>query len=188
MKTCKDCQNLKPLQEFSQYNPRTLKDGTVKYYYRPYCKSCMSKRGEIFKRRRRELDPEYRAEKNLKSAIRRSGQRQSEEYRAYYLLADCKQSDKRKGLVCDLTRETITKIISPGDCSYCGETDLRLSLDRRDNSVGHTQNNVIRCCIRCNMIRGAMPFEAWMTLVPAIRSARELGQFGDWTAEIHKRK
>jgi hypothetical protein len=35
-------------------------------------------------------------------------------------------------------------------------------------------------CIRCNYIRGSMPFAAWTLLVPAIRQAVEQGLFGTW--------
>ena len=41
------------------------------------------------------------------------------------------------------------------ECIYCGETDWRkLGLDRINNSKPHTEDNVVPCCRRCNIIRG----------------------------------
>ena len=61
-----------------------------------------------------------------------------------------------------------------------------MSLDRVDNSLGHTKANVIACCIRCNFIRGTMPYEAWRCLIPGVRRAYKLGLFGTWTGAFHK--
>lgn len=39
-------------------------------------------------------------------------------------------------------------------CIYCGETDWRkLGCDRIDNKKGHTKDNVVPCCTRCNKLR-----------------------------------
>lgn len=56
-----------------------------------------------------------------------------------------------------------------------------MSLDRIDNSKGHIQANVVPACIRCNYLRGSMPHEAWLNLVPTIRETRIKGLFGTWT-------
>jgi hypothetical protein len=62
-----------------------------------------------------------------------------------------------------------------------------MTLDRKDNSIGHLLDNVVPCCIRCNYIRRDMPFEAWLIVATGIRKAKELGLFGTWTCSIHKR-
>lgn len=56
-----------------------------------------------------------------------------------------------------------------------------MSLDRIDNLKPHNQNNVNPSCVRCNLTRGDMPYEAWLFISPKIREAREKGLFGDWT-------
>lgn len=66
------------------------------------------------------------------------------------------------------------------DCFYCGETLLRMSLDRVDNSKGHTMDNVIPACVRCNYIRKDMPYDAWIVVAVGMRQAREQGLFGGW--------
>lgn len=57
-----------------------------------------------------------------------------------------------------------------------------MSMDRVDNSIGHTKSNVVPACIRCNYMRKDMPMEAWKFLVPYIKQAKENGLFGDWDA------
>lgn len=37
-------------------------------------------------------------------------------------------------------------------CIYCGDTH-RIGCDRIDNTLGHTKNNVVPCCIECNTAR-----------------------------------
>jgi hypothetical protein len=99
-----------------------------------------------------------------------------------YILKDCKRIDRVKGLgENDLDRLFLIPTISNG-CSYCGETQGRISLDRIDNEQPHNKSNVVPCCFRCNMIRGSMPYEAWLVVAPAVRVAKELGLFGNWRA------
>jgi hypothetical protein len=103
------------------------------------------------------------------------------------IMADCKKFDKKHGFCeFDLDSEFVLSLISTG-CHYCGETKLRMTLDRIDNAAGHTRTNVLPCCLRCNYIRGSMPFDAWMELVPAIRKAKELGLFGTWRSTPFKK-
>ena len=73
-------------------------------------------------------------------------------------------------------------------CRYCGETVLRISLDRIDNSQPHNKANVVPCCLRCNYLRGSMPYPAWLHIVPSVRGARLLGLFGDWRSQPFNRK
>lgn len=104
---------------------------------------------------------------------------------AVAILRDSKKSDRKKGLDNDLDLAFIESLIE-NPCFYCGETLLRMTLDRRDNSLGHLKSNVEAACLRCNYVRGAMPYEAWLYLVPGIRQAREAGAFGEWVGGMHK--
>lgn len=103
---------------------------------------------------------------------------------ARWILTDARKWDRRHGYVCDLSREDVAALIQ-GGCTYCGERELRVSLDRRDNTQGHTCANVVAACVRCNYLRRDMPFEAWMNLVPSIRETRERGLFGAWVGGVH---
>lgn len=73
----------------------------------------------------------------------------------------------------------VERLIENG-CEYCGDTELQMSVDRVDNRLGHTKSNVKPACIRCNYVRGSMPFEAWTLFIPVMERARELGLFGTW--------
>ncbi len=116
---------------------------------------------------------------NLRLNANRKRSRASGLDRARWILTDSKHSDKRNGRTCDLTKEIIEALIVTG-CAYCGDTNTMIGLDRKDNSKGHTVDNVTPACTRCNMIRRDMPLDAWLLLVPMIRLARAQGLFRDW--------
>lgn len=99
---------------------------------------------------------------------------------ARFILREARRSDKLRGTICDLTKEQIQTLIANG-CHYCGETKLRMTLDRIDNAKGHTLDNVVPACIRCNYARRNMPYEAWLCLTDGMKKARELGLFAGWT-------
>ena len=106
--------------------------------------------------------------------------------RSSIILKDSRRSDRRSNRYHNLTLDHIESLINQR-CSYCGELDLKMTLDRKDNAIGHTIDNVVPSCVRCNYIRRDMPYEAWLVVAHAIREARELGLFGAWTCEVHKR-
>ena len=103
------------------------------------------------------------------------------------ILVDAKKADKKRGRQNDLSLDFVEGAVASG-CAYCGETELRMTLDRIDNTLGHTKANTVPACERCNYIRRDMPYAAWYFLLPAIRAAREAGLFGDWTCSIHRRR
>lgn len=99
-----------------------------------------------------------------------------------YMCKDYKYKDRLAGFTdFDLSKEIIKELIKDG-CTYCGEepTKIRMTLDRIDNSKGHIRSNVLPACYRCNVMRGTMPYNAWLELVPAIRAVREKGLFENW--------
>lgn len=99
---------------------------------------------------------------------------------ARFIFYDSRRADKNRGHVNDLTLAAIQELLRVGVCSYCGDATAKLTLDRKDNARGHTLDNVEVACVRCNIMRGNMPFEAWLHLVPAVRSAYEQGLFNGW--------
>jgi len=163
---CIACKKVKPIRSFEQVRQR---------YRRRTCGACLEAR-------KRQVNPE-----RMRAKAAAARQRCPEGV----ILWDCRASDKKKGLTGNnLDREFIQEQIAKG-CQYCGGRTLRMSLDRIDNSKAHTKENVVPCCIRCNYMRGSMPYEAWCHLVPAVREAHELGLFGDWRStpfNLRKRK
>lgn len=125
---------------------------------------------------------------------RRNPQRFCERAKRYRLLnpvamivRDARHSDKKYGRENNLTKDAVAALLSSG-CSYCGERQIRMTLDRVDNARGHTLDNVVSACIRCNMMRRDMPYTAWLAIVPSVRDARESGLFGDWVGGPHGRR
>jgi 5-methylcytosine-specific restriction endonuclease McrA len=144
-------------------------------YFRAYCKVCHNNKAEEYNK----LSSKAPHRKDKINARKRAYRKNPEKIAAI-ILADSKNSDKKHNRECDLDREFIEGLIGCG-CLYCGETELRITLDRIDNSKGHLRSNVVPACIRCNYARGSMPHAAWMCLMKGLTEAREKGLFGDWT-------
>ena len=135
---------------------------------------------------RKRADPNYHEKKkrweSAKHERHRAARAEGRDT-AKFIYADTRNNDRRKGRDNDLTIECVEVLIKDG-CTYCGDTEIRMTLDRIDNERGHTQDNVVGACIRCNLTRGAMPHEAWKVLAPGMREARERGLFGAWTRAL----
>jgi hypothetical protein len=75
----------------------------------------------------------------------------------------------------DLILEQYTQIVRQ-PCEYCKFTNNSsgVGLDRIDNSVGYTANNVLSCCTECNVARSDhfTPEEMKSYVGPAIRAAK----------------
>lgn len=141
------------------------------------CKKCETKLRNDRKRRNGYSPSDFRSfnrEATKKRADRKAGAKTDR-----WICEDSRREDKRKGRNNDLTREFIAEMITR-PCLYCGATDLRMTLDRIDNALGHLQSNVNPCCFRCNNIRKDMPYGAWTVLVPSIRILVQGGHFGSW--------
>jgi len=111
---------------------------------------------------------------------RKKERRASGDRRTYFLLRDTKIADRRANRTHDLDREFLENILK-NPCSYCQSTNIQMTVDRKDNKIGHVKFNVISCCTRCNYIRGEMPYEAWLMLIPGLVQASRENKFGDWT-------
>jgi len=147
-----------------------------KTYYRSWCRSCDRKRVGVWREENAEKsEASWKRRDRLASQMRKEGKDP-----ARWILKDARGSDRKKGRDNDLTKPFVEGCIAQG-CSYCGETTLRMTLDRVDNTLGHLQSNVVPACIRCNYARGSMPYEAWLVVAPGMRKAREGGLFGCWT-------
>lgn len=159
---CKGCRQLKPAAAF------TAELGIR----RRTCRVC---RREM----QRARDPE--ASKRMlerQKAVAREERRTGHD-RGKYIIHDSRKSDRRAGRENDLSRQVVDALISK-PCTYCGASGVRMTLDRIDNAIGHLLANVQPSCLRCNYLRGSMPYEAWVFLVPRIREAHERGLFGEW--------
>lgn len=180
MKKCWKCQETKDESVF--YKNRKSKDGLG-----VMCKPCSSSyMAAYYQKNKRHLIP-----KNIEAKRARSQKKERHLYlkdlfpsHVLSVYENCRGADAKKKVLFDLTRGDVASMVAL-PCSYCGDTNARMTLDRIDNSKGHTKGNVVPACYRCNMIRRNMPYEAWLLIAPAIKTAREAGAFGDWSCGPH---
>ena len=124
----------------------------------------------------------YNKNKKLSEELGRKDPNQTARY-IYY-------STNSKDKTHHLSIEEIKNKLSEADnkCCYCLSDKLKLTLDRIDNEKAHESNNVHVACIRCNYLRGNMPYEAWTCLLPGLRLAEEKGLFGMWRSKPIRQK
>lgn len=169
-KLCKTCNTRKPIEEFGLNSP--ARNG--KRYRRCHCRPCHTKIRKGYA-----TSPEATRRAEQKRLSKATAERAANERTEHYIRLDTRASDRKKGRKNDLTKEFIAEQIAKG-CTYCGESQIRMTLDRIDNDRGHTMDNVVSACVRCNHVRGDMPYEAWVVVARAMRRVRKQGLFGDW--------
>ena len=67
-------------------------------------------------------------------------------------LSTYKCSAKDRGFIWDLTFEQF-KTFWQKPCYYCGSEIKTIGLDRIDNSKGYKIDNVVSCCMICNLMK-----------------------------------
>jgi hypothetical protein len=130
-KICTKCGVEKPITE---YHTKKHKDKT---YLRSECKAC----GYIQNKKRRNSE----AGKEINKIHRTKA-------KSKYDVA--KGIAKRRGIAFNLSFEEFAEL-TQHDCAYCGGelSKYSYSLDRKDNAKGYEIQNVVPCCIRCNMVK-----------------------------------
>jgi hypothetical protein len=179
VKKCTKCLAYKAIDDFQ------MRSATSKYrksWCQPCCTAYSKVRSMIRPKSGKQGCPVARKAREARYALKRT----MPLHRPTFICIDTRRSDKRRGLYNDLTPDFVEARIA-GGCRYCGEKSLQMTLDRIDNGLGHLKDNVQAACIRCNLLRGHMPYDAWLALVPAVRATRIKGLFGDWTGQIHTR-
>lgn len=80
--------------------------------------------------------------------------------RALRLLDTYNRNDKKYNRgECTLTAKWIVENIFTKPCHYCGKEGWKvIGCDRIDNSLPHTEDNVVPCCEECNKKRGTMDY------------------------------
>jgi hypothetical protein len=138
------------------------------------CKKCNVLRD---KRKFEDRSPEYK-----KKAAGWSRQYRSKKTREKLIVEDNKKGDRKSGRQNDLDEVFVRELISKG-CVYCGVSaeQVKMSLDRIDNKLGHTKENVTPSCLECNLTRGDMPYNAWLLVSVGMRHARGMGLLNGWT-------
>lgn len=180
-KICNTCLVDKPLKSYKKVIGNSAGPSNGKIYRQKTCNSCKHLKNPSSDNLTERLAfLRYRSKiikYNKNTRIDRKNNRSKA------ILVDCRHWDSlHKFTKPNLNIEFIDILIA-NPCTYCKETVLMMTLDRVDNKKGHTKDNVIQACLRCNYFRRDMPFDAWWHLVPGIIKAREKGLFGSWLSK-----
>lgn len=80
-----------------------------------------------------------------------------------------------RGYTWELDKEYVLHLFSL-DCEYCDDPPaeysngaIRNGIDRVDNKLGYTKENVVSCCMVCNNMKHTMSYDAWMQHLEKIR-------------------
>ena len=140
VKKCSSCDVQKPIEEF--YRSKASKDG-----HKTVCKKCCL---ESNSKSRKLRDRKYNATDAAKKASRKYRTTRKAQYQFLQ-----RNAAKRK-IEVDLTFEEFQQIRSSEACHYCGGSlpEVGGGLDRIDNKLGYTKENVLTCCHSCNLMRG----------------------------------
>ena len=147
----------KRMREWRKKNPDKVHSTEAKRAQSIRRKRWIENNKEREKERLRKLrnTPEYRAKGRIYE--RKWNQTPKGRFRAY------KDASRAKGLSLDITLEQFMEFWQK-PCSYCGGEIKTIGLDRVDNSLGYTKENIISCCIICNNMKKNLPSEVFIVL------------------------
>lgn len=171
-KPCSHCKVEKPGLDFAQQaiTPKTRKDGLSSW-----CRLCYSqhfKKPDI-QQKRLGKEKEYLR----RSYVRKQRQRTYKRYdskpssRYAYLVS----SAKKRNLSMTISFEVWCTLTISDTCHYCRGSlgHSGLSLDRKYNELGYTNENVVPCCGECNYMKRDMPYDEFILLSPALQKIKE---------------
>ena len=78
-----------------------------------------------------------------------------------YAFSYYKKNAKKRGIEFSITRMEFLKFWQK-PCFYCGDKIDTIGIDRINNSVGYNKDNVIPCCIRCNIAKNDDTMEKFL--------------------------
>jgi len=164
MKRCPCCNLEKPDSEF--WKCRSRKDGKA-----TYCKTCAKKRRQNWEKNNKGR------RKNYSRAYRKTPRG---------LFAGIKSRAIKRGISVELTCDEFVRWFNKQDlnCYYCdsklvfpviGSRKVQglkdLTIDRKDNKLGYTKDNIVISCSRCNIIKGS-----WFTAEQMHKIWRAIGE------------
>lgn len=83
---------------------------------------------------------------------------------------------KRRQLEVNITFEQYAPLVQENNCFYCPNSLSKLGsgLDRKDNSIGYTLENVVPCCRSCNRTKGdRLTFEEMVAISDLLNTMRK---------------
>jgi hypothetical protein len=98
------------------------------------------------------------------------------------VLNSYKQSARMRGLAWKLSEQEFDVLIK-NDCHYCDSRPLNFKkrptfnggfaysgIDRKDNVLGYTPENVVPCCWTCNKMKGTLTYKQFLTHIRKIQT------------------
>lgn len=79
-----------------------------------------------------------------------------------YIYKRYKSGALRRGHTFDITFEEFNKLWNI-PCNYCKKPIAHIGIDRKDNSIGYVTSNIIPCCTTCNLMKGKLTHEEFIT-------------------------
>lgn len=67
----------------------------------------------------------------------------------------------RRNLSFELTFDDFM-LIWDKPCHYCGTAIHGIGIDRKNNKIGYTLNNVVSCCTKCNFMKRNISYNAFI--------------------------
>lgn len=79
------------------------------------------------------------------------------------------KSAEKRNLVFDISEELFIELIHD-DCFYCGQTafEKRNGIDRIDNTIGYSKDNLVPCCFKCNQMKGKLQLNEFLSHIVKI--------------------
>lgn len=169
-KTCRKCNEDKPLEEF--YRSPDCRFGRM-----ARCKKCVSKKREEVQNNPKRVPKKKKCNscQRVKPASEFSRRASTASGLRAYCKVCCdldrktprqlfrryKQSARDRNLSFKITFEKFLSF-QKHPCTYCGDTQDAIALDRIDSNVGYEIHNLTRCCGTCNYMKRRHSVEEWL--------------------------
>lgn len=72
-----------------------------------------------------------------------------------YLYARYKRGAESRGFEFNLSLAQF-EVLWNKECYYCKDNIDTIGIDRKDNTIGYTESNVVACCTACNFMKHTM--------------------------------
>lgn len=183
IKKCTKCEEVKEINNFHKLNSKFSKSK-----YSRVCKECKQQTDAAYYKRNRikiiSKNQEYYC--NNRERIAEQGKvrynKRVEDSYLSILLQSCRGNARKRNREFSLTKELIIDLLKKQDnkCYYSGEElslDRKLfntvSVDRVDPQKGYTEDNVVLCCYRVNVVKNNLTHDDFVELCTKISKNME---------------
>lgn len=158
-------------------NPEKIKEYLDKYRQSYVYKNRQNERNRVLR--------EYRIKNPEKFHKYNEKRKQNIEYKLYYY----KNRAKEKSYSWEITDEYAFELFSE-PCFYCNEfNEYGINgIDRVDNNKGYIDDNIVSCCMECNMIKCDMEIDTFLQKIEHILTFNNLieGNLYQFSNDSHK--